>query len=203
MPFGRKTGFVGGPKGDAIVSNRVDTQVLLQDWRSGDAAARNLLFDRLYSELRQISAALLRAESNNSLSTGDLVNEVVIRLIQLDKIDWQDRAHFLALSAKAMRRILIDHARKKKTDKREHQKVTLVTRFEGDPQRIDLDSLEKALIRLNALDEEKASIVELRYFGGLSLSEIAEIQGTSESTVKRQWRVARAWLLDALKDIDV
>lgn len=185
------------------MSNQVETQVLLQDWRRGDTAARNVLFDRLYIELRQISAALLRAESNNSLSTGDLVNEAVLRLIQLDRIDWQDRAHFLALSAKAMRRTLIDHARKKKADKREHQKVTLVTRFEGDPQNIDLDSLEKALIRLNALDEEKANIVELRYFGGLSLSEIGEILGTSESTVKRQWRVARAWLMDALKDINV
>lgn len=185
------------------MNNRTETQILLQDWRGGDAAAQNILFNRLYSELRQISAALLRAESNNSLSTGDLVNEAVIKLIQLDKIDWQDRAHFLALSAKAMRRILIDHARKKKADKREHQKVTLVTRFEGDPQRIDLDSLEKAMIRLSALDEEKAHIVELRYFGGLSLAEIGEILGTSESTVKRHWRVARAWLVDALKDIDV
>ena len=195
--------FRVGTKWGNKLSERVETQILLQDWRSGDEAARNVLFDRLYIELRQISAALLRAERNNSLSTGDLVNEAVLRLIQLDKIDWQDRAHFLALSAKAMRRILIDHARKKKADKREHQKVTLVTRFEGEPQRIDLDSLEKALIRLNALDEEKAQIVELRYFGGLSLAEVGDIVGTSESTVKRQWRIARAWLMDALKDGDV
>jgi RNA polymerase sigma factor (TIGR02999 family) len=203
LPFDCKKGFVERLIEGRDVSNQVETQVLLQDWRRGDTAARNVLFDRLYIELRQISAALLRAESNNSLSTGDLVNEAVLRLIQLDRIDWQDRAHFLALSAKAMRRTLIDHARKKKADKREHQKVTLVTRFESDPQNIDLDSLEKALIRLNALDEEKANIVELRYFGGLSLSEIGEILGTSESTVKRQWRVARAWLMDALKDINV
>ena len=203
MPFSCKTAFVGGWYRGRKLSNQTETQILLQDWRGGDVAAQNMLFNRLYNELNQISAALLRAESNNSLSTGDLVNEAVIRLIQLDKIDWQDRAHFLALSAKAMRRILIDHARKKKADKREHQKVTLVTRFEGDPQRIDIDRLEKALIRLSALDEDKANIVELRYFGGLSLGEIGEILGTSESTVKRQWRVARAWLVDALKDIDV
>ncbi|MGB3627528.1 MAG: ECF-type sigma factor [Henriciella sp.] len=184
------------------MSDRVETQVLLQDWRSGDTAARNVLFERLYTELLQISAALLRAERNNSLSTGDLVNEAALRLIQLDRIDWQDRAHFLALSAKAMRRVLIDHARKKKADKREHQKVTLVTRFEGDPHRIDLDNLEKALIRLSALDEEKANIVELRYFGGLSLAEVGDLLGVSESTVKRQWRIARAWLMNALQEID-
>ena len=185
------------------MSDRIETQVLLQDWRGGDTAARNELFDRLYTELLQISAALLRVESNNSLSTGDLVNEAAMRLIQLDRIDWQDRAHFLALSAKAMRRVLIDHARKKKADKREHQKVTLVTRFEGNAQRIDLDNLEKALIRLAALDEEKANIVELRYFGGLNLAEVGDLLGVSESTVKRQWRSARAWLMNALQDINV
>lgn len=174
------------------------TQVLLRGWRDGDDAARDQLFERLYLELRQVSAALLRAESNSSLATGDLVNEAAIRLIQIDKIDWADRAHFLALSARAMRRILIDHARRKKSDKRAHQKVTLVTRFEGAPQRVDLDVLDKAMIRLKALDAEKAHIVELRYFGGMSVTEIAEVMAVSESTVKRQWQVARAWLMDAL-----
>ena len=176
------------------------TQVLLRNWRGGDVRSRDALFEKLYSELRQVSAALLRAESNSSLSTGDLVNEAAIRLMQIDKIDWSDRAHFLALSARAMRRILIDHARKKNTDKRAHKRVTLLTRFEGAPQRLDLDALDKALIRLNAIDEEKATIVELRYFGGLGLAEIAEVLGTSESTIKRQWRTARIWLIDALKE---
>ncbi len=175
------------------------TQVLLRDWRGGDIEARDELFERLYSELRQVSAALLRAESNSSLSTGDLVNEAAMRLMQIDQIDWADRAHFLALSARAMRRILIDYARKKKSDKRSHKKVTLLTRFEGAPQRLDLDALDKALIRLKAIDEDKSTIVELRYFGGLSLAEIAEVLGTSESTVKRQWRVTRTWLTDALR----
>ncbi len=175
------------------------TQVLLSDWRGGDTDARDQLFDRLYLELRQVSAALLRAESNNSLSTGDLVNEAAIRLMQIDRVDWSDRAHFLALSARAMRRILIDHARRKKAEKRSHHKVTLVTRFEGGQQRMDLDVLDKALIRLKAIDETKATIVELRYFGGLSLMEIGEVLGTSESTVKRQWRVTRTWLVDAMK----
>jgi RNA polymerase sigma factor (TIGR02999 family) len=116
----------------------------------------------------------------------------------MDQIDWADRAHFLALAARAMRRTLIDHARKKKSNKRIHQKVTLVTRFEGAPGRMDLDVLDKALIRLKALDENKARIVELRYFGGLSLAVVGEVLGLSESTVKRQWRVARTWLIDIM-----
>ncbi len=182
-----------------IVSG-TDSKALLQAWRSGDTDARDQLFALLYSELRQVSAALLRAESNNSLSTGDLVNEATLRLIRLDQIDWVDKSHFLALSARAMRRVLIDHARKKKSDKRFHHKVTLVTRLEGVEQRLDIDLLEKALIRLAVIDADKAGIVELRYFGGMSLPEIAEVVGTSESTVKRQWRVARAWLLDAMKE---
>lgn len=180
--------------------NALDTKRLLQAWRSGDTAARDALFQLLYTELRQVSAALLRAERNNSLSTGDLVNEAALRLIRLDQIQWADKSHFLALSARAMRRVLIDHARKKNADKRYHQKVTLVTRVEGAAQRVDIDVLERSLIRLGVIDAQKAEIVELRYFGGMSLQEIAEVVGSSESTVKRQWRVARAWLLDAMTE---
>ena len=184
--------------------NSIDAKQLLQAWRNGDTQARDALFKLLYVELRQVSAALLRAERNNSLSTGDLVNEAVLRLIKLEQIEWTDKSHFLALSARAMRRILIDHARKKNSDKRHHHKVTLVTRVEGVSQRFDMDLLEKSLIRLGVIDPDKAEIVELRYFGGMSLQEIAEVVGASESTVKRQWRVARAWLLDAMtEEVDV
>lgn len=178
-----------------------EAKQLLDAWRAGDTLARDRLFTLLYSELRQVSAALLRAERNSSLSTGDLVNEAVMRLVQLDQIEWADKSHFLALSARAMRRILIDNARKKRSDKRHHHKVTLVTRLSGMPSdRIDLDVLEKALIRLAAIDKQKAEIVEMRYFGGMSHQEIAEVTGTSESTVKRGWRTARAWLLSALSE---
>lgn len=183
-----------------MATESAESKALLLRWRDGDMVARDKLFNLLYTELRQVSAALLRAESNNSLSTGDLVNEASIRLIQLDQIEWADKSHFLALSARAMRRALIDHARKKNTDKRYHQRVTLVTRFEGAAHRVDIDVLEKSLIRLAAIDAEKANIVELRYFGGMTLEEIAEVTGTSESTVKRQWRVARAWLLNAIQE---
>lgn len=174
---------------------------LLEAWRSGDLTARDQLFDLLYADLRQVSAALLRAERNASLSTGDLVNEAAIRLMQLDQIDWADKAHFLALSARAMRRVLIDHARKKNTDKRYHQKVSLISRL-GAPcvDRVEFDVLEKSLIRLSLMDAEKAEIVEMRYYGGMTLEDIAEVKQTSLSTVKRNWRVARAWLLNALNE---
>lgn len=182
-----------------------EVRSLLTAWRAGDEVARDRLFTLLYSELRQVSAALLRSERNSSLSTGDLVNEAVMRLIRMDRIEWTDKTHFLALSARAMRRILIDNARRKSSDKRQHQKVTLVTRIAGaGADRIDFDILEKALIRLAAIDKGKADIVELRYFAGMSHQEIAEVTGTSEATVKRGWRAARAWLLDALNaDKDV
>lgn len=177
------------------------TKDLLAAWRTGDTASRDTLFNRLYGELRQVSAALLRAESSASLSTGDLVNEAVLRLIQLDQIEWRDKSHFLALASRAMRRVLIDHSRKRNADKRHHQKVTLITRVAGGAaQAIDFDLLEKSLIRLAAIDPAKAEIVELRYFGGLTLDEISEVTGVSSSTVKRDWRVARAWLLDAMKN---
>jgi RNA polymerase sigma factor (TIGR02999 family) len=179
----------------------MDVKQLLSAWRSGDMPARDRLFTLLHGELLQVSAALLRTERNSSLATGDLVNEAVMRLVQLDQIEWTDKTHFLALSARAMRRILIDNARKKNSDKRHHHKVTLVTRLAGSPGgRVDFDVLEKALIRLAIFDKEKADIVELRYFGGMSHQEIAEVTGTSESTVKRSWRAARAWLLDALAE---
>ena len=174
-------------------------QALLGAWRDGDERARDALFTQLYSELRQISAALIRSESNASLSTGDLVNEAVLRIVRMDQVDWADKAHFLALAARAMRRVLVDHARSKNADKRYHRKVTLITQLAGaNADRVEFDSLEKALIRLKIIDPEKAEIVELRYFGGLSLEEVALVQNTSSSTVKRNWRVARAWLLDSL-----
>lgn len=176
------------------------TMQLLKEWRDGNSNARDSLFERLHAELRQVSAALLRNEGSCSLSTGDLVNESVIRLIKLDRIELNDRSHFLALASRAMRRILIDHARKKKSHKRRHQSVTLITQVEGGAQRLDIDRLEKALIRLEVLDQQKAQIVEYRYFGGLSLTEVAEVVGTSETTIKRQWRVARAWLQAAMRE---
>ncbi|MGV6801459.1 MAG: ECF-type sigma factor [bacterium] len=177
-----------------------EVELLLKQWRSGDEAARDRLFARIYTELRLISAALLRKEARVSLSVGDLVNEASSRLIGIKNVDWQDKAHFMALSSRMMRRILIDHIRKKDSDKRYHHPVTLVTEWMGaSAEKQDLQALEQVLIRLEAIDPKRAQIVEMRYFGGLSLEEIAVVLDTSPSTIKRNWRASRAWLLQALQ----
>lgn len=178
---------------------------LLKLWRSGDTVARDELFRQLYSQLERISGSILAAEGAISLATGDLIGEASIRLIQLDRIEWSDRAHFLAMAARVMRRVLIDRARARNANKRHHQPVTLITSMPGNiEQMIRCDELEKALVRLTAVDPERAQIVELRYFGNLSLEETAEVVGISVSSVTRKWRSSRAWLaanIEQVRDI--
>ncbi|MEM7081513.1 MAG: ECF-type sigma factor [Pseudomonadota bacterium] len=169
--------------------------VLLDEWRSGDLDARDALFDQLYHELRLLSAAMLSREGAVSLSPGDLVNEAVIRLMSLESINWNDKPHFMALASRMMRRVLIDHARQKKSNKRKHQKVTLITELQGrNDQAVDLLALEEALVKLKNINDSHASIVEMRYFGGLTVDEVASVMDASPATVKRGWRAARAWL---------
>lgn len=177
--------------------NEPETQVLIADWRRGLPHAREGLIAKLYPDLAQIAAARLRAEGTSSLSTGDLINDAVLRLIQSDGLDVADRAHFMALASRLMRRILIDHARAKATAKRAHVKVELTTGVAGEP-RFDLVFLETALCRLGAIDEQLVEVVEMRYFGGMSVGDVAAATGLSEPTVKRRWQTARAWLTDAL-----
>lgn len=173
------------------------TQQLLVRWQTGEDDARNTLIARLLPELTQIAAARLRAENNSSLSTGDLINDAVLRIAAGSGMSVGDRAHMLALSSRIMRNILIDHARSKGTDKRRHQKVELTTYVDGG-QRFDLIELESALVRLKALDAALSELVEMRYYGGMTVADVALVTGWSEPTVKRRWQVARAWLLDAL-----
>lgn len=178
----------------------MQTQLLISGWKAGDDAARDRLIARLEPELLQISAARLRREAGTSLSTGDLVNEAVLRLLRVEQIDLTGRAHFLALASRLMRRILIDHARQRNADKRRHQRVALSTGIEGD-RSLDMESLDVALIRLGAIDPQLMEIVEMRYFGGMTVSDVAQVSGLSEATVNRRWRVARAWLEGAMADI--
>jgi RNA polymerase sigma factor (TIGR02999 family) len=172
---------------------------LLGAWQQGDDAARDRLVARMLPELRQIAAARLRGERDSSLSTGDLINEAVLRVMRAGQMDLANRAHFIALSSRIMRNILTDHARAKATDKRQHHKVELNTQVDGG-QRIDLESLNFALIRLGAIDDALMELVEMRYFGGMSIEEVALATGQSSATVKRRWSVARAWLTDAMAD---
>ncbi|PHR20465.1 MAG: RNA polymerase subunit sigma [Sphingopyxis sp.] len=171
---------------------------LLTKWQSGDVAARDHLFDLLYVELRKISASLLKGEGDISLTTGDLVNEAVMRVVGSDSIAINDRAHFLSLAALTMRRVLTDRARKNGSDKRHHYKVTLATEMIDMPDHVDIYQLEDALDKLALIDADRAKIVEMRYYGGMSIEETARALGVSESSVKRSWRVSRAWLLEAL-----
>ena len=176
-----------------------NTSLLLARWQSGESAARDRLIARLHPELTQIAAARLRGERNSSLSTGDLINDAVLRLIQADGRTLADRAHFIALASRMMRHILVDHARMKSSNKRRHARVELCTAIDGE-QRFDLIQLESALIRLGAIDAGLTELVEMRYFGGMTVADIAAVTGWSEATVKRRWQTARAWLTDALSN---
>ncbi|WP_199555392.1 ECF-type sigma factor [Sandaracinobacteroides hominis] len=178
-------------------SLRIDELILR--WRGGDDAARDRLVELLYPELRTIASAQMRRERHVSFSSGDLINDAILKLVRMGRIDIADRNHVIALAARLMRNILVDHARQKGTDKRHHHKVELNADIDGG-QRIDLISLESALTRLGAIDAQLAELVEMRYFGGMAMGDIAEVTGLSEATLKRRWRTARAWLQDAIEN---
>jgi RNA polymerase sigma factor (TIGR02999 family) len=175
-----------------------EVRVLLAAWRAGDRAARDRLFEILYGELKLAAAAMLRGERNVSLSISDLVHETILKLIVLEQIDWQDRAHFMALTSVMMRRALIEHVRAKGRNKRQHQKVELKTNL-PDVANADLEEVNEALDQLARIDRERAEIVEMRYFGGMEIADIAVVLKLSESTVKRRWQAARLWLYEALQ----
>jgi RNA polymerase sigma factor (TIGR02999 family) len=168
-------------------------------WRRGDMLARDRLFTAFYPDLRLAAAAMLRREQGSSLSTGDLLQEAMARLIRLDRMELVDRSHFLALSSIMMRRVLVDHFRAKRRQKRDHIRATLFTALPDSPP-YELLALDEALKALAAIDPERAEIVEMRYFGGMDIADIAGVLSLSESTVKRRWAAARLWLHDAMKD---
>ena len=182
---------------DDQIDRRSQTQTLIVRWRGGDEDARDALIARLHPELEKIAVARLRGERGCSLSAGDLVNDAILRLIRINEVAFADRTHVLALSARMMRRILIERARHMAADKRRHERVQLNTSIDG-VQRFDVIALETALVRLGLIDSQLSEIVELRYFAGMTLPEVAEILEVSESTVLRRWQAARAWLGDAL-----
>jgi RNA polymerase sigma factor (TIGR02999 family) len=179
------------------VGDAPDFETLIARWRAGNTAARDALIAGLHAELAHIASARLRREPNASLATGDLVNDAIVQLIRIDMPRIAGQAHFIALASHVMRNVLIDHARSKATGKRRHQKVELNTNIDG-ARRFDLIALDSALIRLGAVDAQLMELVEMRYFGGMSIGDCAEVLGLSEATVKRRWQVARAWLTAAL-----
>lgn len=183
-----------------MTTNEDDVAALLSAWRGGDEAARDVLFDRIYDELATIASILLRREDPNiSIFTGDLVNEAIIRLLRTSEIDVVDRNHLLALSAHVMRHVLLDAARSRNRHKRNGAIVTLTQSKEHfDGAGHEMLALDRALLRLNVIDPERAAIVEMRYFAGLTIEEIASVQNVSAATVKRRWDAARLWLREAI-----
>lgn len=176
---------------------------LLRDWRNGDRQALEQLTPLVYDELRRIAAGYLRGErSGHTLQSTALVHEAYVRLVDAD-VDWQDRAHFFALAARTMRRILVDHAEARGAAKRGgglvavtlHEEIPAASDADGST---DLLALDAALNKLAALDPRHASVVELHYFGGLTYAEIAETLGLSTSTLDRSLRLAKAWLASEL-----
>jgi RNA polymerase sigma factor (TIGR02999 family) len=177
---------------------------MLAEWsNSGDRDALDKLMPIVYEELRRQAARYLRHERDgHTLQTTALVHEAYVRLIDQAGVRWQSRAHFFAIAAELMRRILVDHARKRNAAKRggDAVRVTLdeAVRSSG-PKDLDLVAVDEALTRLAALDQQQARIVELRFFGGLNVDETAEVLGISERTVKRDWIVAKAWIRRELR----
>jgi len=176
----------------------------LTGWRQGDEHARDRLFTIIQPQLRQIAAHLLERERpDHTLEPTALVNELCIRLLGNQPVSYQDRAHFVAIAAQTMRRILIDHARAGLTGKRggKQQRLTLSAAAElvTAPDGLDLLALDATLSKLEALDARAAKVVELRFFGGLQEEEVAAVLGVSVITVKRDWKAARAWLAGRLQ----
>jgi RNA polymerase sigma factor (TIGR02999 family) len=170
---------------------------LLREWRQGDDQACDRLVPFVYAELRRLARGQLRREqAGHSLQPTALVHEAYLRLVRAD-VDWRDRTHFLSVAARVMRRILVEHARARRARKRggNEQQVGLTGPIAApDAHPIDVLVLDQAMDRLQLLDPRQASIVELCYFGGLTVREVGQTLGISEATVHRDLRHARAWL---------
>lgn len=179
--------------------------VFLKAWSGGNREAADRLMMLVYSELRKLAASYLRGQrSNHTLQPTALVHEAYMKLIDVSQVDWQDRAHFFAVAAQTMRHILVDHARAVAADKRGGgaHKIALDEAVSfSDEQDIDLIALDEALQKLARQDEQQSRIIELRFFGGLTVEETAEVLKISPATVKREWATARAWLYRQMKSL--
>ncbi len=176
---------------------------LLRDWRHGDSSAMDRLIPLVHEELRRLAHHSMRRERlGHTLQTTALVNEAYLRLVDARQVEWQDRAHFLAISAGLMRRILVDHARSRAYKKRggNWTKLSLdEARTAAPTHPADLEAIDEALCRLATFGPREAQVAELRFFGGLSTKETAEVMGISCRSVERDWTSAKAWLASEIK----
>lgn len=178
------------------------TQVLHR-WSQGDRAAGDELMNQVYAQLRRIAQARLSGErAGHTLQPTALVHEAYLKILQGETVSWQDRAHFIAVTARAMRQIIIDSGRRRRAAKRQtpESPTLLLQAMNESDTTVDLMALDQALTRLEQLDEGQARIVELKYFGGLTTEEIATVMDLSPATVNRYWRAARSWLFLELRD---
>jgi RNA polymerase sigma-70 factor (ECF subfamily) len=197
LPFRYNVSHSGGREKVADPGPGEVTQLLLQ-LRAGEKGAEAKLITLVYTELQRLAAHYLRGERpDHTLQPTALVHEAYIRLTQLQGVDWQSRAHFFAMAATVMRRILVDHARARKANKREgfREAISLEDAFVVSHARsLELVALDDALEKFAKLNARGSKIVELRFFGGLSEEETGAVLGISARTVKRDWRLAKAWL---------
>jgi RNA polymerase sigma factor (TIGR02999 family) len=198
--LGRKDGqtyYVAGSSPVTIPSQQDVTRLLVR-LTDGDRGVLDELLPVVYGELRKLASSYLRRERvGHTLQPTALVHEAYMRLVDQTQVQWQNRAHFFGVAAQMMRRILVDHARAHEAEKRggEFQKLSLDENIDVSGERdVNLVALDDALNLLAEVDPQKSKIVELRFFGGLSVEETAEVLGVSAPTVKRQWRMAKAWL---------
>lgn len=175
-----------------------DVTRLLQAWADGNQQALDELFPLVYAEIHRVAHNSLRREvPGHRLQTTELVNEAYVRLAKQKRVRWQNRSHFLGIAAQVMRRILVDQARRRQADKRGSGLPVVsidATPIAAPETPVDVAALDDALRRLTGLDPRQGQLVELRFFGGLTVEETAEVMQISARTVKREWRSARAWL---------
>jgi len=182
----------------SMTSPPQDITQLLNDWSDGDQAARDQLMSVVYDELHRLAHNYMKHESpGHTLQTSALVNEAFLRLIDQSNVKWRNRAHFFGIAAQMMRRILVDYARSRRYAKRGGgaQEISLDEALTvSDERSSEVVALDEALTRFAGVDERKSQIVELRFFGGLSIEETAEVLAVSPGTIMRDWTLAKAWL---------
>jgi RNA polymerase sigma factor (TIGR02999 family) len=189
--------------GGAYMASSPEVTQLLLDWSNGDREALDRLMPVVYDELHRLAARYLaRERTDHTLQPTALVHEAYLQLVDQSRVDWQNRAHFFGAAARLMRRILVDHARARNAAKRGGGEYNVpIEQVAELSEKADLDliALDEALTELAALDEQQSRIVELRYFGGLSIDETAEVLKISPATVKRHWVTAKGWLFQQMQ----
>jgi RNA polymerase sigma factor (TIGR02999 family) len=185
----------------------VDITQLLRNWQGGDRGALDRLMPLVYDELHLIASRhLARERPERTLQTTALVNEAYLKLVDQRKVDWQNRAHFFAIAARLMRRIVLDDARRRQREKRGGDAVQIpiegvqISAPAAGVDVVDVLELDRVLTQLEAIDADQGRIVELRFYGGLTVDETAAVMDVSPATIKREWAMAKSWLYRALTD---